>query len=879
MAKRIKNALWVVLLFSAISPGKLLVQEVEPGWDVKVDSRLHQAWLAARKASKGVSLASRAEYEKKSWRKVTVQLSGGPEPLPADGLRLLARRGDIAAGLVFLESLPRVAASPAVKFIRLERLFFPCDDLGVLSVRAARVQPKLGLTGKGVLIGVLDSGIDWRHRDFRSSDGSTRLAAILDLSESSASLPGGEPGAEGPFGGILYTSEHINDALRNGRTLRHADYLGHGTHVAGSAAASPAYPPDTIGIYGGIAGGAEIVAVKVSSTPRDSFFSEVNIMNGLSFLDSLAAALGRPYVCNMSFGGALGSHDGMSSFERFIADFAAEGLSGRALVAASGNERHRSAHSAGNFVESEGDSTALELLVNGQGSKNDELRVEIWLSTGHPGMNFSLVTPDGTILGPFKDGFRNEEGFITEEGIIFVENAFGGPDPESGDRLIAADFYDLAALDESAAEDNIEISTGAWRFILQSRTGSFDAYVYGTDGLSARFGSHVTELGTISVPGTSPELITVGAYTSRDDWVSLEPGVSSARQFLGGSVPGTLTYFSSLGPNRKGLLKPELTAPGRWIMASLSRMAWPVDEPLSLFHSPVGGKPLLMVALDSIHAAGQGTSFAAPHVAGICALLLEANPNLTNQEIKNILTSTAATDSMTEGVPGNFWGYGRANAISAARKVLGLQEDFLALKASLFPPDTLWTDTLKYEVSIDFTRSAHILNSCRLAVHWPAQSLRLLLPLDSLALESALSLKFGTAEVESGHIAVEVYSPHGLPAEAEILKAVFVPRSAASVDSARVVVEVQSMAGDLEPFELSGLVKTVQAQPVALRPVLACQVEGDINRNGKLEILDLIEMLKILGGKAYEGPCSDLDRNGGTDVFDLIELLRFLSGS
>ena len=167
-------------------------------------------------------------------------------------------------------------------------------------------------------------------------------------------------------------------------------------------------------------------------------------------------------------------------------------------------------------------------------------------------------------------------------------------------------------------------------------------------------------------------MISVGAYTARTDWNPAEPGVGSAKTIIGGSVPGTLTYFSGLGPNRKGVLKPEITAPGRWVMASLSSWAWPVREYLSIFASPAGGKPLLMVAQDSIHAVSQGTSFAAPHVAGLCALLLQANPDLAGTEIKNILTATASRDSMTVGAPDNYWGYGRADAIAAVRKVLGL---------------------------------------------------------------------------------------------------------------------------------------------------------------------------------------------------------------
>ena len=875
MRKNIIKFLWIYSFLLSLSGQDIAAQDSNQ-WLRKVDSRIRRDWYVLSAAKREGRLSSTLTKGKGSWRKVIVRLSGESAPYPEPGLRLLARKGDVATGLLDLESLPQVAQDPAIRFIRAERRIIPYDDPGVSSIRAERVPPKVSLTGKGVIIGVLDSGIDWNHPDFLSQDGSTRIAAILDLSETADSLSPGEPGAAGPFGGVLFTRENINEALRKSLTLRHYDYMGHGTHVAGTAAASPARPPDTIGIYGGVAGGAEIVAVKVCSTPRDSTFSDVNILNGLSFLDSLSRALGRPYVCNMSFGGTLGPHDGTDSFEKFISAFAAEGLTGRALVVASGNERYKGLHARGNFS---GDSLELKLQVNGAGSKNDQLRVEIWLSSGHPGLSFTLVSPAGNRYGPFPDGYGGKDTMFTKDGVLLVENAYGGPDLESGDRLIAVEFYDLLAVKELSESGSVEIAAGTWRFILNSSAGSFDAYLDGTRGLAARFGSYVTELGSLSEPASSPPVISVGAYTARTDWRSAEPGVGSAKTIIGGSVPGTLTYFSGLGPNRKGVLKPEITAPGRWVMASLSRWAWPVGEHLSIFESPAGGMPLLMVAQDSIHAVGQGTSFAAPHVAGLCALLLQANPNLASTEIKNILTATASRDSMTGGAPDNYWGYGRADAIAAVRKVLGFTVDSAALFASLSPDDTLRTDSLKYSISVDFTGSAQLMNSCRIIIRWPSQYLRLLLPLDTLWAQGKISFSFDATEEENGVLVINGYSSQGLPAKTEIFQAVFSPLSAASVDSVAVFFEAQSVRGDREPFELSGLVGISQAKAVALRPVLACRIPGDVDGNGKLDIFDLVEMIKILSGRAFAGPCSDLDRSGRTDIFDLIKLLHYLAGA
>ncbi len=877
MIMALRNAVLAAFLLSAILQGRLLAQEPGRQWFGKVGTRLRTEWLA-RYGEKGARLSAQRTRGKRVWRKVVVTLAQGTDGFSLSGLRLTARRGNVAAGVVDLEALPLVAANSAIEHIRSERYYFPNDDPGVFSVRAVRTSQRLGLTGRGVIIGVLDSGIDWSHPDFLREDGATRIVAVLDLSEPADSLKSGDLGTQSSYGGILVTGQEIERALRGEGNIRQKDFMGHGTHVAGTAAASPAVAPDTVGIYGGVANGADLVVVKVTPVPRDSVFSDVNIMNGLSFINSLAQALGKPYVCNMSFGSTLGSHDGSDPFEKFIASFAEPNLPGRALVAASGNSRHSGMHARGDFTGAPGDSIALELNINGQGAHEDELWIEIWLSSGHPGLELSLVAPDSQVYGPYPDGFASLDTILTKDGVLLVDNAFGGPNQHSGDRLIAVEFYDLAVWDTLRKDNNIEITTGTWYLVMKASTGSFDAYLYSTYGLYPRFGSHVTELGTVTTPGTSPELITAGAYTVRADWLSLEGPAGSSGIFLGRSEPGTLTYFTGLGPNRKGVLKPEITAPGRWVMASLSRWAWPVAEKLSMFNSPIGSKPLVLVATDSIHGVSQGTSFAAPHVAGVCALLLEADPSLTNSQIKSILTATAATDSMTAGAPDNYWGHGRANAISAARRALGLENDTLFISAALDPPDTLWTDSLAYTVSIDFSSSSQELISFSMDIHWPPESLRVLLPLAGTVEEDALNLDFDTTALNSGLLGIAGFADYGPPAGTNLVDLAFTPLSAAFLDSVTVIFELESLQGDLEPFELSGSVEINQAGRVALRPVLACEVTGDVDRSGELNVFDLIQMLRILSGRAAEHVCSDIDQNGGTDIFDLLELLRLLAG-
>ncbi len=844
------------------------------GWLYKVGPRLRQAWRLS--TGRAGPVLSAKEAEKKP-RKVILRFADEQTMVEFPQVRILARRGDIATATIDLADLPLVAENPWIKYIVADSYDFPHDDPGVLSVRAARVPPKLGITGKGVLIGIVDSGIDWQHRDFRCEDGSSRIAAILDLSDSVDSLSPGDLGVESPYGGILVMKEDIDKALLGQGTIRQKDYVGHGTHVAGAVAASPAGEGDTLNVFGGVAPDVEIVAVKVTPTPMDTVFDRVNIMNGLHFIDSLAQALGRPYVTNLSFGSSLGSHDGRSFYERFIASFTDPAEPGRAVVVSAGNERDNDWHAAGNFHSSLISIEMIELLVQAEGMDNDHMFVEIWLSEGHPGVDLGLFTPDTSIWGIFPDDYSTDTTYIlSDAGIFWISNAFGGPDPEVGDRLLIIDFYDAGYFNATGPEADIRIAKGLWKIALRGQTGSFDAYLYATDGLDARFVTHVSELGTVAVPGTTPELITVGAYVARTDWSPLERELSWASEIVEPLVAGELTYFSSLGPNRKGVLKPELTAPGQWVMSTLSSSAWPVDVGSVSMYWARSGLHELFFATDSVHAVSRGTSLSAPIVAGICALLLEVDPSLKHEEIKSIITSTASTDSMITQAPNNYWGYGRGDAIAALASILDLGEDSLALAASLIPKYTLRTNSLEYSITADFTSSSQALKSFDLEVRWPVEILTLAFPLNAGKDPERLQLAFDTTRIGSGVLGVAGFSPQGVPAREEIVGLIFNPRTNAEVDSVAVSFEVKSVRGDLEPVELAETVAVFQASPLELTPWLFCGLQGDVDLSGRVNIFDLLELLNILAGKVEENACSDVNRDGPTDIFDLIELLKLL---
>lgn len=862
-------SLLLSFFFVSASPA----QSSDNRWHAVADPRLSLEWgLLNRGGQPRLSAAERMH----PGRRVVVLLAGPDLPVTV-GLRLISRSAETATAILDLERLPEVASDPAVLSIRPERRIKPLDDPGVISIRAERVPPKLGLTGRGVILGVMDSGLDWTHRDFLNPDGGTRILALLDLSDHPDSLGPGDPGEPGPYGGILYKRETIEQALATGAELRQRDYMGHGTHVTGTAAATPAAPPDTLLNFGGPAPLVDIVFVKISSTPRDSFFSDFNIMNGARFIDSLADALGKPYVINMSFGENLGPHDGSGTMDRFLAALVTGDRPGRTMVAAAGNERNLNQHAAGDFTLLTDSLARVNVNVSGGAGPHDEMRVEIWLGDNHPGVELTVVSPAGRLFGPYPDGFaRPGEALVTPDGVLVVDNAHGGPRPQNDNRRITVDLYDPAAIGFNSPADTAGIRNGVWEIRLKAGDGKFDAYVAGSSGLNVSFTSFQTQSGTVSSPAAHPELIAVGAYTARHDFPSLDPSARMGSEALGQRTPGSITSFSSLGPNRKGVLKPELAAPGQWVMASFSRWADPRVEPLSIYRAwPT--RPLLLIAPDSIHAVSQGTSFSAPHVAGLCALLLEADPGLTNGRIRDLLISTATADSMTGNLPDNTWGYGRANAVGAARMLLGVKDDSLALEASMVPADTIREEGAVYSVMVDFTGSAEVLRAFRADVSYPPGLVAPELTSGSSGVGNVnVRTVFDDSRMSEGLLGVTVDRSGGAGVREELFRIHFHPRSTLPSDSVNVRLDLLSLTGDFPPFELASRATVFQVRPVSIRAAGLCPVAGDVDGDGRRDIFDLLALLRILSGVAPANACSDLDRNGVTDIFDLLALLGLL---
>ena len=559
---------------------------------------------------------------------VLVETAGSDAELAAAGATVLARIGRAVSARVPVDRLDELAAVGAVSRLEAARLYRFTNDNSTAASGAAQVQQQLSFDGTGVVVGIVDSGIDFFHDDFRNPDGTTRIKALLDIT-----LAGPDLG-----GGTAYTEAQINAELTTpGSTVPQRDTNGHGTHVLGTAAGDGSAAngsSEPAGTYAGAAPGATLIVVKGGN----GGFSDTALTAGLQFVDEQAALLGMPWVTNLSIGGHRGAHDGTNVIEQAIDALVGSGVAGQAVVAAAGNEGNDDIHAEG--VTGASGTTALQLSVAaGRGSTF----VEIWyegsdtfrLGWGPPGAGGFPASGNSYPVGYSGTPSVSAPGGLNCANINHIDNDAG-----NGDKRIAIIFY--------ACNGATQLIPGTWTVELEGAVvvaGTWDAWTWNP----TPFTSFVDGGEHVAMPGTAFNAITAAAYTTRGTWV----GDDSIVHNLGETLD-TLASFSSPGLTRDGRQKPEIAAPGSAVISSASADAtWDTGY----------------LVAGQLHGVKQGTSMATPNVVGAVALLLDADPTLDAIELRTALTSTAVADGFTGSTPNSSWGYGKLDAFAAACSV------------------------------------------------------------------------------------------------------------------------------------------------------------------------------------------------------------------
>ncbi|MEE1010088.1 MAG: S8 family peptidase [Agathobacter sp.] len=418
------------------------------------------------------------------------------------------------------------------------------------------------LNGNKTLIAIIDSGIDYSHPDFINEYGESRIVYLWDQTltpDEQTKLP-----PKGYNIGVLFDNSTINKAINSPISLRYEicpsrDFSGHGTHVAGIAAGNG---NASEGIYRGIAYEASLIIVKLGSSGENIFPNTAQLMEAVNFSIEKSIELKMPLTINLSYGNVYGSHTGTSLLENYLDSVS--GLYRTAIVSGSGNEGVGNGHQSAVFSKEKVNESekSFEFAV---GNFESGTNIQIWKNYWDD-ISFKIQSPDFRIVAI--PNIQGSYRFNLKNTLIYV--TVGSPSPYS---IYQEIYIDLIS-------DDSYIDAGIWRIIANPvliKDGNFQIWLPGNNSrqINTQFLIPDSDI-TLTLPGTSPKIITVGAYNSYND---------------------TIASFSGRGYTwNTNYIKPELVAPG-----------------VNITSCAPGGSYLVQ----------SGTSMAVPFVSGACSLLMQ----------------------------------------------------------------------------------------------------------------------------------------------------------------------------------------------------------------------------------------------------------------
>jgi subtilisin family serine protease len=403
-------------------------------------------------------------------------------------------------------------------------------------------------------------------------------------------------------------------------------------------------------------------------------------------------SLNEPVSINLSVGDYMGSHDG-----RDIQAQAINALlslkNGRVVVAAAGNDGAAPIHLKYDVAS---DTTFTWLQYQSGGS----IDFQLWSDTGNfENAQFAVgidrVLPDYQYLGG--NNFKTISPYLNQviKDTIYTGSNRLGIIFTSAQIVNGAYQLDISIKPDSVLTGNADY---CWRFMTKG-SGKLDAWCTNkmvADGLPSpsifplisKYKKPDTDQTIVSSFQCSDQVITVGSYDNRSSYTNAIFQQTSDTSLH----PGALSGFSSHGPTRDGRNKPDITAPGAWVLSCGGQ----VNLDWLYANDPA------REAAGRKHFRGIGTSMSSPMVAGICALYLQKNPNASWQEVKNALLTCSTRDTSTgNNLPDNFWGYGKANAYTMILGcAIGIDElNGYSGNLSVYPNPFAEQATIDYDLS------------------------------------------------------------------------------------------------------------------------------------------------------------------------------------
>lgn len=490
--------------------------------------------------------------------------------------------------------------------------------------------------GTGVIMGIIDSGIDINHPDFKDSTGYTRIKFLWDMTKPVAA------NTPQPYGyGQEWTDADIMAGLANSHTGE--DQYGHGTYVTGIAASNGR----AVGHYQGVATKSDLIIVGYDFLAQDAV---PRVAHAVEYIFNKALLLNKPCVINASLGDYNGSHDGQDLESQYISNLIDQ-QSGRVVVAAAGNVGVvYPFHVGRNSVANDTVFTWFKYNPQIPGAY-----IQVYADTAQ--FNQIRFSVGADKVTPYYD-FRGNISFFNVTptiNTVVTRNLV-----VNSKRLGVIQMY--TTLNGGVYQLEVYISPDStaynWRFITTG-PGHYDSWTfdYVWQNLPtvidfppmANYWAPDTTQSIVSGMACLDNVITVGNYFNTDRHIDYNNVV----QITPTDKPRQLADNSSRGPTRDNRIKPDIAAPGHHIVS---------DAVLTLIPNLIINQPY-KVAPGGYQQTGGGTSASAPVVAGIAALYLQKNPTANWADVKSAIINCAAHDSLTWGpYPNNAWGYGKADA-------------------------------------------------------------------------------------------------------------------------------------------------------------------------------------------------------------------------
>lgn len=620
--------------------------------------------------------SSKAKAAGKAWTKTPelcafVRIEGdGDALLAAQGARMLDRKGDIFIASIPIGRLSALAAQPQVLRIEANRSHQLLMDTTAIIVDALPVYAGEALpqayTGQGVVVGVQDVGFDLCHPNFFSADGSHyRIGAFWDMLSADT------------LGSTLYVgADYVGeDAIRALGRSRDGDFMTHGTHTLGTAAGSGADTP-----FRGMAYESDIciVANAVDKdapliSPADYYkYTYATDALGFKYLFDYADAQGKPCVVSFSEGSGQDFRGDDVLYYSYLEALAGPG---HILVASAGNTGHydnyfvkaANQQSAGARVLADGSS----LSFTTKSAQPFSMRVTVYNDGGTSQVKtFTMADVMGAENQQWKDS-------VITSFLPYYITVMGYPSCYNSEEMVLEGRISTLGRmpDPDNPADSIDVKIGTRQHITIEVVGlgAEVEYIRGSGYLAGGYGFGGFQKGVYGVhsPGSAPCVICVGATTHRSSFTNWKGEEHSYPVSTIGEGRGAKANYSSLGPTFDGRIKPDVLAPGTFVLSSFSSYYYETEDPEDVVRfTERDGRQYPW-------GASTGTSMSTPVVAGAIALWLQANPRLSPDDVMGVLSRTSRHVDPSATYPNNNDGFGEIDVYRGLLDVLsftGIQE-------------------------------------------------------------------------------------------------------------------------------------------------------------------------------------------------------------